>query len=75
MDDDEVTLAVVATQLDGVCDKLEEMHVDIKATNGRVRDHETRITRVEERVVLWSRLQAALTLAASSIAGYLGIRD
>lgn len=62
--------------------KLNSMHADILdiktellTMNGRQREDHDRIARVEERVRLLAFAQAGLTLIASTIAGFLGVKQ
>ena len=66
---DEITL------LRAIAGDIAEIKEDLKAMNGRQREDHDRMTRLEERVNVRSGLLAALTVLASAIAAYLGIRN
>ena len=68
----EITLAVLDTKLDGIKETLEDVRGKVDDLNDTVRDHDTRIVRIEERQTTWSRLQAGFTVVASAIAAFLG---
>ena len=77
MSAEETILSKVAT----ISTKLEEMHYDlltlegeIHEMNGRQRTDHDRIVQLEGRIGLLSILGAGLTLIASTLAGWFGVR-
>ena len=72
---DKVTLAVLSTKLDALHDTTAEIKDDTKEIKEAQKDHDRRITRLEERTGTMAKLQAAFTLVASAIAGFVGSRN
>jgi hypothetical protein len=60
--------------LRAIASDIAEMREDLKAMNGRQREDHDRITKVEERLNLWSLGQVAVSLLLSSLAAWLGMR-
>ncbi len=66
---------------EGVLAEVHEIRADIakvetliKEMNGRQRSDHDRITCIEQKVSIWAGTQVALTVIASSVAAWLGMR-
>jgi hypothetical protein len=62
------------TLLKAIASDIAEIKEDLKTMNGRQREDHDRITKVEERLNLWSLGQIAVSLLLSSLAAWLGMR-
>jgi hypothetical protein len=62
------------TLLKAIANDVAEIKEDLKTMNGRQREDHDRVVKVEERLGLFSAGQFIVTLLASSIAAWLGIR-
>ena len=75
----EITLATLSAQVESLAknmsEDMTEIKENLKTMNGRQRDDHDRVMQLEERVNVRSGLLAALTVLASAIAAYLGIKN
>lgn len=62
------------TLLKAIADDIAEIKGDLKTMNGRQREDHDRVTKVEERLSLFSAGQLAISVLASSLAAWLGMR-
>ena len=69
-----VTLAVLGTKLDTVIAKLDELGERQDADHDRIGDLEGELRRTNDRVSTWATGQSFLTVLASSVAAFLGMR-
>lgn len=69
-----VTMAVLSTKLDTVIAKLDELCRLQDADHDRIGALEGDIRRVNDRVSGWTVGQSFLTVLASSVAAFLGMR-
>ena len=70
----DVTLEVLDTKLDGLDEKLNGLSQQVSGINGMVRTHDTAIARLQERQTVGTLIQAAFTVVASAVAGFLGVQ-
>jgi len=52
---------------------LERVEDKLDRINGTVDDHDVEIARLNTKLGIWGRSQAALTLIAAGVAGWLGV--
>jgi hypothetical protein len=73
-----ITLAVLGEKLDHTNDKLDTLLLSVIKLNGTVRTDSDRITRLEERIGIWARTQAAVSagfsIVTATIAAWWGSR-
>ncbi len=70
-----VTMAVLSTKLDTVITKLDELGRVQDRDHDRIGALEGEVRRIDGRVSTWAAGQSALSVIASAIAAFLGVRN
>jgi len=74
-DNGRVTMAVLGEKLDNLDGKVTAALEDAKKERTERENIGTRVTRLEERMGIWSVLQAAYSTMVGAIAAFLGARQ
>lgn len=69
-----VTMAILATKLDTVIAKLDQLASLQASDHDRIGALEGELRRTNDRVSVWQAGQAALTFIGSAVAAFLGMR-
>ncbi len=68
------TVESLDAKLDILLERQERIERHLEEQNGRLREAETCIARLQERQTLWHAAQTALTIGLSSVAAWLGVQ-
>ena len=67
------SFALIASGMEDMKEDQQEIKAHIKEINDNVRDHETKIARLEERQGIIAGINTGVALVAATIAAWLGV--